>query len=331
MSLQNELENGEFLIFEDGGCHMVGQAQKSVQYTPSTLSLTNLHIKLNPKYDLEIPRKIALRDITKFQEKVVEDAPVLEILSDDVSQTILLFIPEEPHRIAFVKLFQKLCAANNLGQDKCNECALRYRLQMKASKDLNQFYSNINSGNENESPIDQILKPSDLSYYQLLSSFHVVFTVCNFISDIQDTSPMLFFAVLITFLGIMNILAYFFGFGFLFAFVPLTAIIVIAILQRIGRWKSVPLPDYTDAPGNIKNFMQKIDEFRHIVKVRFVWGEPQITLQTCEFLLVMCLVFYFLDPFIILAISLIGLSFFERWDPFKLGSLSKLLSQLILW
>ena len=142
---------------------------------------------------------------------------------------------------------------------------------------------------------------------------------------------MLFFAVLITFLGIMNILVYFFGFGFLFAFVPLTAIIVIAILQRIGRWKSVPLPDYTDAPGNIKNFMQKIDEFRHIVKVRFVWGEPQITLQTCEFLLVMCLVFYFLDPFIILAISLIGLSFFERWDPFKLGSLSKLLSQLILW
>lgn len=331
MSHQVELDNGEFLIYEDKGCHLVGQSSSSLQYTPSTMYLTNFHIKLDPQFDVEIPRKIALRDITRFGQKVVEETEILQILSDDASQSISLFIPDEMHRNSFVKMFKKLCDAATLGQDKCNELAVKYRMQFRSSKDLNHFYENVNKDVENDSPIDQILKPSEISYYQLLSSFNVLFTICDYISDIQDTSPMLFFAVLITFLSLVSIIVYFFNFGIVFAFVPLSAIIAVGILQRLNRWKTVPRPDYTDSPNNIKQFMIKIDDFRHDFKQRLTWGDPHATLQTCEFLIAICFIFYFLDPLVVLGISLVGLSFFERWDPFKLGSLSKLLSKLILW
>lgn len=328
---QQELQKGEFLIFEDKGCHMVGQSSASLQYTPSTLILTNFQIKLNPQFNVETPRKIALKNITTFEQKVVEDSTILQILSKDSTQSILLFIPDENHRTSFVKMFQKLLAANNLGQDKSNELAVKYSMQYRNSKDLNHFYENIKNAGDDESPIDQILKPSEFSYHQLLSSFNVLFTICNYISDIQDTSPMLFFAVLIIFLSIVSIIVHFFNFGIVFAFVPLSAIIAVGILQRLDRWKTDPKPDYTDSPNNIKQFMIKIDDFRHDFTNRLTWGDAQSTLQTCEFLIAVCFVFYFLDPLVVLAISLVGLSFFERWDPFKLGSLSKLLSKLILW
>ena len=37
---ETELENGEFLIFEDRDCHMVGMNGPQIQFIPSTLSLS---------------------------------------------------------------------------------------------------------------------------------------------------------------------------------------------------------------------------------------------------------------------------------------------------
>ena len=97
-----ELDNGEFLILADESCHMVGQSELQIQFTPSTLYLSNFHIILDPQYDVEILRKIPLSDITKITQAAFNECPVLEILSEDASQSITHF----PYSIKTTMLIQ---------------------------------------------------------------------------------------------------------------------------------------------------------------------------------------------------------------------------------
>ena len=328
---ETELENGEFLILEDRSCHMVGQTGNQLQFTPSTLSLTNIHIFLNPQFDVEILRKIALSDITKFSQKTVDDSTFLEILSEDSAQSIYLFIPEESHRTAFVTLFKKLCAANDLGQDKCNECALNYRRKLQTAESLNAFYELINSGPEEEGINEQRAHENELQMHQFSSYFEKLFIFCNYFADIIETSPLFFFIPLMLIAGVLTVILKYVNLGVFLPFVLLAAIVFVAILKNIGKIKEEGDPDFSNSPPNIKEFMTPVHNFKHNVKSRFSWISAEGTLQTCEFLLVLIIMFECLDTFFILVASLIGLAFVERWDPFRFGSLSTFLSHLILW
>ena len=328
---ETELENGEFLILEDRTCHMVGQSTKQLQFTPSTLSLTNLHIFLNPQFDVEILRKIAISDITKFQQKTVDDSTFLEILSEDAAQSIKLFIPEETHRTAFVTLLNKLVSANELGQDKCNECALKYRRRLQMAPSLDAFYEMINSGPDEESISEKRAHENELQMRQFTNYFENLFKFCDYFADVVETSSLFFFIPAIIIGGILTLIMRYVNFGVFLPFILLALIIYRAILKNIGTVKEHSEPDFSNSPPNIKEFMEPITSFRQDLKARFQWTLADPTLQTCEFLLVLIIMFQCLDTFFILVASLIGLAFFERWDPFHIGSLSKFLSHLILW
>ena len=326
-----ELENGEFLILEDKGCHMVGQSQVQMQFTPSTLSLTNFHIFLNPQFDNEIMRKIALSDITKFSQKTVDDSLILEILSEDAAQSIYLFIPEDSHRQAFATIFKKLCAANDLGQEKCNECALKLRRKIQNSGNLNAFYEMINAGQEEENDNEMKEQRDEIQLQNFISFFDLLFKVCDFIADVVDTSPIIAFSTIVVIIVAFTILFKFVKFGVFVPFCLFEFSVFIGLLKNDGKIKVKTEDDFNAAPRNIKEFMLPFTQFNKAIKSRFMWLVPDQTLEACEFLLALTIMFKCLDPFFILAASLFLLAFFERWDPFHFGSFSAFLSHLILW
>ena len=326
-----ELENGEFLILEDGQCHMIAQTDNQLQFTPSTLSLTNFHIFVNPQYDNEILRKIALSDIIKFDKKDVDETPVLDIISEDSAQSIRLFIPEEKHRTAFITIFNKLCAANEIGQEKCNECELKFRRKLQSAGTLNEFYEEINSGVDEESSSEKTELENELQIRQFSSYFEKLFIFCDYFADIIETSPLFFFIPILIIAGVLTIILKYVNLGVFLPSVMLISIIFIAILINIGKIKEEGDLDFTNSAPNIREFMTPIHSFKQEMKSRFSWLTPEVTLQTCEFLLILIIMFGCLDTFFILIASLIGLAFVERWDPFRFGSLSTFLSHLILW
>lgn len=145
MAGREELENGEFLILKDDTCHLVGQESMQIQFTPAILYLTNQHIFLDPRYDVESTRKLVLGDVVRIVQTINNDCPVLDILSEDSGQSIHVFIPDESHRIGFASILRQLCKAKEKGQKSCDKFAMNMRRSIQNAESLSSFYKSYNT------------------------------------------------------------------------------------------------------------------------------------------------------------------------------------------
>ena len=87
----------------------------------------------------------------------------------------------------------------------------------------------------------------------------------------------------------------------------------------------------SDARQPMKAFVAASNQFREMIANRFFWYNRMESLEVVGFLVLVLLLFMIFEPYVLLIVSLVGLAFFDRWDPFHLGSLPTILSHLFLW
>ena len=332
MSTPEVLENGEFLILEDQTFHAIGNAGLQIQITPTTLYLTNFHIFLEPQFDVEITRKIALSDITGFENKTVNDCPCLTVISEDAGQTINIFIPDESRKKAFQDIVQKLHAATKEGQEQCDKFALMVRRFIQDAPSLQEFYQNYNTKSTTEQEKENEEK-EDLQKQKKLARKTVQTSLIpfNFFADFVETCPDIFFAFVLGVVGILSILFKFVSFGTFTSSLFFFCIIIFGIQKIRGIDISKDRIPPENAEKSIRGLLASNNAFLDQLDKRVFWKNPEATLELAKFFFVMTLLFFFCSPTFLLFISLVGLAFFDRWDPFHFGSLSTILSHLILW
>lgn len=333
---QEDFENGEFLILEDKDCHLVGKAGMQTQFTPSTLVLSNFHIFMYPQFDVEVMRKIAFSDITKFLQAVIDESPILDIVSEDESQTIHLFIPEENNRNGFVKLFQILCSQYDKSQQDCDQSALYYRKKLQDAGSIRAFYEQIINEpqpifDEKEKEDKETTPSEEKPEMQFKPSYQKVLSAYDFVADLIDISPVLIFSALFILAAILSFVFKKLPFGIYVPLLLFSFICYTGIRKITGHKIDIEFVDAENAPFGLKSFSNTADSFIEKIKKRLFWEKPDSTIEIAEFLVVISALFAFFEPLFVLFITVVGLSFFDRWDPFRLGSLAALLSHLILW
>lgn len=326
------LGDGEFLILSDDSFHAVGQAGLQIQITPTALYLTNLHLFMEPQFDVEITRKIALSEISGFVDAIVNDCPVLDIVSTDSGQTIHLFIPDETRKTAFTSIVSRLIDGMKENQEACDKEAMQLRRSCQNSESLQSFYESVINGKtegheQNEAEKEEkkaVKKKARETVHRSLIPF-------NFFADFVQTSDHLFFAVAILTIGILSKVFKYVSFGTFISAALFTLIVVFGLQKVRGKKHIGERINPEDAEPAVREFLASSNKFLDHIERRIFWGVPESTLETVTFLLTLVLLFMLFDPVWLLLISLVGLAFFDRWDPFGCGSLSTILSNLILW
>ncbi|OHT12274.1 hypothetical protein TRFO_17959 [Tritrichomonas foetus] len=332
MSTPEALENGEFLILIDDTFHAIGNAGLQIQITPTTVYLTNFHIFLEPQFDVEITRKIALADITSFDNKTVNDCPCLAIVSEDAGQSINIFIPDEVRKRAFQDIVQRLHEEIRAGQEQADKYALIIRRFVQDAPSLPEFYSKYNSKPATEQEKEKEEK-EDLKKQEKLARKTVQQSLIpfNFFADLVETSPEIFFAVVLAVGGLLSLIFRVVSFGTFTSFLFFFSILMFGIQKIFGRKITQARIPPENAEKSIRGILASNNKFLDQLDARVLWGSPHMTLELAAFFLIMTLLFVLCSPTFLLFISLSGLAFFDRWDPFRLGSLSTILSKLILW
>lgn len=331
MSTPEALENGEFLILTDDTFHAIGNAGLQIQITPTTLYLTNFHIFLEPHFDVEITRKIALSDITGFENKTVNDCPCLAILSEE-DQSINIFIPDEVRKKAFQNIVQRLHSEIKTSQEQCDKYALMLRRFVQDASTLQEFYIKFNSKSAKEQEKEKE-KKDDLMKQEKLAQKTVQQSLIpfNFFADLVETSPEIFFAIVLAAIGILSFLFTFVSFGTFTSFLFFFSIVMFGVKKILGEnIRKVKIPP-ENADKSIRGILASNNKFLDQLDRRLFWDNPQATLELASFFLITTLLFVFCNPTFLLFVSLVSLAFFDRWDPIHVGSLSTILSHLILW
>lgn len=332
MYTPESLENGEFLILTDDSFHAVGQAGLQIQMTPSTLYLTNFNIYLEPQFDVEITRKIALSDITGFNETIVNDCPVLEITSEDVGQKIMIFIPDDTRSQAFPDILKNLQKMQQENQESCDKYALIIRRSVQEAASLDAFYKAINE----HPPTDELLKQEQKVAQKIKAkkaeqNIQQSLIPFNFFADLVETSPEILFSAVVIIISFLSLIFQFISFGVFTCSAVFTFVVIFGLQKVIGKRAPIERIPPDDAEPSIRPLLASNNQFYDRIDNVFRWEDTRATLEVATFLLILILMFTLYDPAVLLFISLVGLAFFDRWDPFKLGSLSSLLSKLILW
>ena len=329
MISESSFENGEFLILKDESFHAVGQAGLQIQITPSALYLTNLHVFVEPRYDVEITRKLALSDITSFSDSIVNDCPVLDVICAESGQKLHLFIPDETRKTAFRSIVERLVSSCRIGQTSCDRVAVRLRRAAQDSPTLESFYELVATkgvGGADSATASAHRDGAKAARARLARGL----APCAFFADWVDTSPHLFFATLVLLAGVLSRVLHHVSFGTLASGSSLVLVVILGI-RRLAGAKSPEKLAGDDADAAVRDFLVATDEFAACIDERLLWGNPWKTLEVAVLCLCLVLLFVFFDPAFLLLVSLVGLAFFDRWNPFGLGSLSTILSHLILW
>ena len=332
MAGREELENGEFLILKDDTCHLVGQESMQIQFTPAILYLTNQHIFLDPRYDVESTRKLVLGDVVRIVQTINNDCPVLDILSEDSGQSIHVFIPDESHRIGFASILRQLCKAKEKGQRSCDKYAMNMRRSIQNAESLSSFYKSYNTAPDYDQAKVLAKQEKKLAKERKVRDYLKASLIpFNFISDFLNTCPEFFFATVVILVALLSSLFSYISIGVFFPSFCLLIIFYYGKLRIMNNFKPKDKISPEDAHRPLRPFIRVSNEFQEKFDNRIKWGNAELTLEVTIFLTVLCLLFLFVDPAILLVISIFGLALIERWDPIGSGCLSYHLSRLISW
>ena len=330
------LEDGEFLVLDDESTHMVDPNEKQIRFSPSILRLTNTRVIVEPFY--EINRKVVapLSRITTCAQNVYNECAVLDILCDNRLNDIHVFIPDEKRRFGFAAVLSSLCSASEQGQEKCNECALHLRRRRFACESLDDFYQSVAAPTRDSSMSDFVFHEEALEKQHLEITKSVIETLnpLNLFADFVETAPSLFFALMLVAAAFLTLVFRYISFGSLVCII----ILILAVESGIyltGTPRRRVLEQIhvneDDARKPMIAFVAASNQVRELIGNRLFWYNRTESLEVCAFMVLVLCLFHIFDPTVLLLVSLLGLAFFERWDPFERGSLPTILSHLILW
>ena len=329
MISESSFENSEFLILKEDSFHAVGQVGPQVQVLPAVVYLTNIHIYVEPTFEVEMTRKLAIADITGFSDSIVSDCPVLDVTCAESGQTVHLFIHDETRKRSFRAIVQQLVSSCLSGQSACDRVAIQLRRAVKNCATLQEFYELV--AEKGVLNVESAASPenSDRSHASRVRLARGL-APCAFFADCVETSPHLLFTALVLLAGVLSRVLHHVSFG---SFVSANFLVLVVIfgIRRIAGGRGPEKLAGDDAESAVREFLVATDEFASCVDERLLWGNPSKTLEVAALLLSLVLLFAFFDPAFLLLVSLVGLAFFDRWNPFGLGSLSTILSHLILW
>lgn len=324
MLLTDDLDEGEFLIVQDENAHMVCVDGDQINFSPSIIRLTNLRVILEAKYEINRRMEVFYSDIKTVCQNTYNESPVLDIISAKEDKIVHVFIPDDKNRIAFASALSNLCSAGEENQEKCNRYGLLLQRRFQNCASIQDFYASVSHISldladecaETEKEMTETLNPF------------------NLFADFVDRWPELFFLAISAIAAILSIVFGFFSFGCTVCVLILSMMIVSGIRLIENRERS-NLMDFNinenDKRRPMKAFLASSNQFRDTLLKRLFWYDRHQSLEVARFMIIVLLLFMICDPAVLLIIALLGLAFFERWDPFKLGSFSAVLSRLILW
>ncbi|KAH0793320.1 hypothetical protein GPJ56_002730 [Histomonas meleagridis] len=322
----DQFESDEFEILMDDTFHAVGKAGLQIQLTPTSLYLTNKHIFLKPRVEIEMIRQISIKDISKFNNTIINDCPTLDIICEKSDQRIYIFIPDEKRKEVFTNILKTLHSKVIESQEACNKYAILLRHKIQEFQSLQDFCSN---GDYDElSQIEQRNKAT-----VNIVKYHLRFlNLFDFLADLTEASPFLLFSFLFFSIVVLSLIFEHYSFG---------GFVCCAFLLLLIRNALFKLTDNSPKPKEEEHF-EGIDEeirpliestkkFQQSIDKRLRWKNPTASFEVALFAFILLLMFIFLDPVFLLIVSIFLLAFFERWDPLNIGSLPNILSRLIFW
>jgi hypothetical protein len=329
MAVQLEgLENGEFVILTEDSFHAVDQAGQQVQLCPVTLHLTNHHIFAKPQLatQIQIQEKLVVFSITSFGHAVVNDLDVLEIYCELPRPALRLFIPDDTRRRVFREVVDDLRGSSD-------RSALSLRRSVQDAESLQNFYENY-KGLPPEPVELEAAPPQDPRARERATvlALRAVLRPINIVANLIEISPRLAFVAIFCSAAAVSLVCRFVSFGALAGAVGVLLAIVFGVRKVVGPVRSGPPPIAAeDVEISVRDFVATTNSLSELLDKRIFWGQPELTLNLAAFALCILVLFVLFDPAFLLVLSLIGLAFFERWNPIGAGSISTALSKLILW
>jgi hypothetical protein len=317
------LEPDEFLIIKDDSCQLTHVYQDQTYFHPALLYLTNRRVYIAPSVPNVESVLVSLDSIQSVAFGHFNDVLGLKIVG---SSTLSIFLPDPDHQESFSGLISKLAAAAKSGQIDCDSLSLSLQRRFIQSQSISEFYQLIR-GNEDhlvDSP------PIDAPQHEGLRSSTEALPVrlIDFLNDLICADEYLTIGFFFTIFSLLSILFYFIPFG-----VFSCGTIFLLMLRQGFNMIFSKRPRMTRqtldvASANSSPYRKSLDQFLESFSKRIMWRNPRQTLETVMFLVSTATMFFFCDPAFVLLISLVGLSFVERWNPVGFGSISEIFANL---
>lgn len=318
------LASDEFVIMLDSSIHLVQGKGTQFSLTPSKLFLTNRHIFISPTVQNVDLVEIQLSDIKEMKIQEINDCSVLTMQASD---EINIFIPDPDQQRAFQEIVNKLTAALEKGQIDCDSLALSLQRRYIESETVASFYETVSANKDNlvEQPLNESNPENIILTHYTPAPIRFIDVIVSLI-NMGDSFVFAIFATIILFL---SILFHFIPIGVLIC--GLTAFIISRYGFQVIFSKKKPITNIFPNSSNnpqIRSYIKSYDTFTESFKKRILWRNPRSTLETVMFLISSATMFAFFDPAFVLMISMFGLSFVERWNPFGFGSPQEIISNL---
>jgi hypothetical protein len=304
---------GEFLIFEDSTCHLGTESDREMSISPSTLILTNRNFVIftqSPGPEISF---IPLSDIASIYEETLYDCQVLTLRCESLRR-VHIFMPIERTQAAFSKLLSDLTCALKRDRYSGDSLALSYRTIFLRSRDLADFYSQVEASQTilaNPMPIHEFFTPQ----------------LAMLIASVFETSELLFLCLVLLGAFVLTLFFWALPFGICF-FGAGAAFVILMGLNLAFDGQSVEERIDAKLARKFRRLIEVYEEFRGKVGDRFLWENPRGTLETLMFLLASGLLFVWFEAGTILSLSLVGIAIVERWNPLGFGAPLDLLTEL---
>lgn len=317
----------EFVILIDPLTHLVTGSGLQISLEPAELYLTNREVYVKPIYNNFEHVSISLFNITTFEQKEINDCQVLCIngLNDALIQ---IFIPDLAQMLSFAEILTKLLAASESGQNECDSLSLKIQRYVKQSGTLKHFYllyqSNKNLFDESASTNPYIETP--IAYISRLNPAQIY--IDSFI-NLAELSQLSVFALFLLIIGILSIIFSYIDFGVCLCGIGFVCITKYGLDLAFSKVPDIDPPTFNPTYyKKFPKFFYAYETFVESARRRILWTSPKQTLDTVLFLLASGLMFTCNDPALLLAFSMFGLGFVERWNPWGFGSLMEILKTL---
>jgi hypothetical protein len=333
MSAAIDLANGEFEVLTDNSFHIVGQQTQQASISPIILHMTNRRVIIEPLLDAEHMHSILLSSITGFDRRVANDVSVLVILFG-AGELVQLYIPEEVREPVLQELVGYMRNLATQPPAIADKAALALHHMIQASATLQEFYAGYRGPPIIEAETQKVEEAEEDPKVKERFTMNVLrarFELFDFFANVIDISPVFLAAILLSTATALSFMLRWCSFGAFAGIVGMVVMIGAGIQKLFGVDPTVEEVPIEKVQNNLQPFFRASNQFHNEINRRVYWGDRSASVQLAAFFVVLLLLFVLFDPTFLLIGSLAGLAFVDRWNPFGIGPLSTLLSNLILW
>jgi hypothetical protein len=313
------LSSDEFVILRDDTCQLIHGSGPKVSLTPSSLYLTNRRVYIEPSFQGKARAQVALESIASTEETVQNDILILKLKGNPL---VSVFIPDTDHQHWFGELILRLATAAKTDEIDCDSLSLSLQRRFLACDGgLREFYRMFSANKDN-----LLDRPPQPDSFQDGGAMRAIEFLCDLIT-FSEYFPL---GLIVTIVCVLSLVFCFIPFGVVFCgaiFIAMMKIGFNLIFSKTSLRKEEGIAKKAAATGETGS-IRVYETFRDAFRKRFLWRNPRHTLETAVFLFSTAAMFAFCDPAFVLGISLVGLAFLERWNPFGYGSISEIFSAL---